>query len=393
MKVGLVTTSKFHVFDTARQLHKRGLLGRVVSGYPKRLTDRENLPPDLIINYPWFTVPLMASNRLTVDTSLQRGLEWAAHQGVDRRAASVLNDCDLVLGMHCSSLATGRAIQARGGRYWVDRPVVHIVEQDEILAEAHEKAKVRYKPIDPRKLAKEIEEYDAADQILVPSQIVARSMTRKGIPSEKVAHLPLGADLRLFSPQGEKSKEFEILFAGNLSVQKGIYVLAEALEHLRDRSIRLSLAGPVLWEAKEALERIEKVCQLEVHGKVPQDALCRLMTRATLFILPSVQDGFGVVVPQALGCGTPCIVSDRAGASEILRHGESGWIFPSGDAYALAEAILELRTNSDMRHSMADQGQNAVAQVGGWDAYGGQLERLVLGMTPQIYEPAARASR
>jgi glycosyltransferase involved in cell wall biosynthesis len=393
MKVGLVTTSKFHVFDTARQLHKRGLLGRVVSGYPKRLTDREQLPPELITNFPWFTVPLMAMNRVVTDTPFQRELEWNAYQGVDRRAVTTLRDCEVVLGMHCCSLSAGREVQREGGRYWVDRPVVHIAVQDRILREAHDTAGVVYKPIDRRKIDKEVEEYQCSDRVIVPSKIVAQSMVSQGIPGEKIITLPLGADLKLFRSEGSKGEDFELLFAGNLAVQKGIYVLAQAIEDIGDQSIRVTLAGPVLPEGSGAIKRLERACRLEILGKINQDALRRHMTRASVFVLPSVQDGFGVVVPQALACGTPCIVSSMAGSSEMLEHRKSGWIFTSRSSELLAEAILELRNDEDMRRHLADEGRKAILALGGWDAYGSRLADLLTSIPRQFHEGELRLSR
>jgi glycosyltransferase involved in cell wall biosynthesis len=57
-------------------------------------------------------------------------------------------------------------------------------------------------------------------------------------------------------------------------------------------------------------------------------------------VLPSVEEGFGLVVPQALNCGCPCIVSDRVGARDYIRHRENGSVFPVGDAAALCAELL-----------------------------------------------------
>ena len=65
------------------------------------------------------------------------------------------------------------------------------------------------------------------------------------------------------------------------------------------------------------------------------------MRESSVLVLPSLEEGFGLVVPQALNCGLPCIVSDRVGGKDLIRPGENGAIFPVSDAAALAN---ELRT-------------------------------------------------
>jgi glycosyltransferase involved in cell wall biosynthesis len=63
------------------------------------------------------------------------------------------------------------------------------------------------------------------------------------------------------------------------------------------------------------------------------------MRTSSVLVLPSLEEGFGLVVPQALACGTPCIVSDRVGARDLISHRENGSIFAVGDSSALAAEL------------------------------------------------------
>ena len=78
---------------------------------------------------------------------------------------------------------------------------------------------------------------------------------------------------------------------------------------------------------------------LTFHGALPQEQLARAMRDSSVLVLPSLEEGFGLVVPQALNCGCPCIVSDRVGGKDCIRHRENGGIFPMGDAAALAAEL------------------------------------------------------
>jgi glycosyltransferase involved in cell wall biosynthesis len=78
---------------------------------------------------------------------------------------------------------------------------------------------------------------------------------------------------------------------------------------------------------------------LTFHGALPQEHLARVMRDSSVLVLPSLEEGFGLVVPQALNCGCPCIVSDRTGGKDCIRQHENGSIFPVGDAASLAAEL------------------------------------------------------
>jgi glycosyltransferase involved in cell wall biosynthesis len=68
-------------------------------------------------------------------------------------------------------------------------------------------------------------------------------------------------------------------------------------------------------------------------------ALAQTFRESSVLVLPSLEEGFGLVVAQALHCGLPCIVSDRVGAKDFIEHRVNGSIFPAGDSHALADEL------------------------------------------------------
>ena len=80
------------------------------------------------------------------------------------------------------------------------------------------------------------------------------------------------------------------------------------------------------------------------HGPVSQASLAEVFHGGGLLVLPSLEEGYGLVVIQALACGLPCLVSDQVGAKDAIRPGENGSIVPTGDAEAWATAIQDART-------------------------------------------------
>ena len=93
-------------------------------------------------------------------------------------------------------------------------------------------------------------------------------------------------------------------------------------------------------EARQDLAAYKGRTPLTAHGSVSQGELAEGFRQGSVLVLPSLEEGFGLVVPQALNCGLPCIVSDRVGGKDLIRHRENGSIFPCGDAAALGGAGL-----------------------------------------------------
>lgn len=381
MRVVLASTARFHFLAAASQLKRRGLLGKVVSGLlPSRVLEPGITAEDVVCVPFWRTLNYVCSGR--VAEPLVRWLEWKSNDAIDQEAAFHLDGCDVLITMAGTGMKAGACMQRQGGQFVIDRPVIHLRQQDELLARVYEALGVTYHPISPSKISAAEEEYAMADGILACSQIVAESLIRGGVDRNRVHVLPLGVELTRFYPDGSPAEEgFVLGFAGNVTIQKGIHVLANAIAKIKDPCLRVWLAGNVHEEARPYLKVLEQNCSLELLGVLSQDELRSRMSRSHLFVLPSVQDGFGMVATQAMACGCPVVVSRNAGVCEVVVDGKTGLLFDSGDSDMLAERIALLKRDSDLRQSM---GRNALASVmalGGWNAYGDQLIEVLEGMT------------
>ena len=90
---------------------------------------------------------------------------------------------------------------------------------------------------------------------------------------------------------------------------------------------------------------------------------------ADVFVLPSFEDAYGLVTLEALASGVPVVVSDGAGASELISHGRHGLVVPAGSATALADAVRQL-ADPDLRAELGRAGRELVEQAHSWDQYG-----------------------
>ena len=144
-------------------------------------------------------------------------------------------------------------------------------------------------------------------------------------------------------------------------MRKGLRTLLDALTLAGRADWRVDFYGAMLGEAQADLAGYRGATPLHFHGPVAQPALAQAFRAGSVLVLPSLEEGFGLVVPQALNCGLPAIVSDRVGGQDFVRHRETGSIFPVGDAAALAAELAWWA--GQPRRITANFGWNAPAQT------------------------------
>lgn len=184
-------------------------------------------------------------------------------------------------------------------------------------------------------------------------------MAAFGVPVSKIEVLPQPIDLQRFQPKSNNGIDgpLRICFVGQLGVAKGFVYLARAIKNVGTERASLEIVGATgSRDTRRLLERESAGISLSSAPGDPMPAY----HRAELFVLPSLHDGFGFVVAEAMACGLPVIVTEDSGASSLVRNGENGWIVPSGRIEPLARALEEAMR---CRPSLAEMGRTARATV------------------------------
>lgn len=204
-------------------------------------------------------------------------------------------------------------------------------------------------------------------QVTALTQALKAAVVETGVPGERVAVIPNGVDLAHFTApaEAEASRERVILFAGFLIARKGVdFLLAAApaiLARLPGYRIVLVGAGP-----EEAALRAQATAlgiggAVEFCGFLPQAEVRTWMQRARVLVLPSREEGQGVVLLEALASGTPVAGSDVDGIAEVVTP-EVGALFPVGDPAALAAAVIGLLEDEERWRRLSQAArQRAVA--------------------------------
>ncbi len=378
MKVTTSCSGRFWVFDQARQLHRHGVLHRFIQDYPKWMTRRWGIPDDKVESLLLNGV-LGRMTRWIPDSwiGLKSDVVEMAHDLFSRRLARhVPPDSDVFIGLSSFCLQAIERAKSFGMMTVVDHGSLHQRSERRLLEEEGRLHGLTGETeLAPQWLIeKEDEEFDAADRIMVLSEAAKRSFIEEGIDGAKIFVNPCGVDLSQFSPSNSGQNDcFRIIYCGNISLRKGVHYLLQAFSELKLDNAELWLIGSAPAPAFVRLIAKYKSNKVRFLGTFPQSGLRQLYAQGSVFVLPSLADGFGMVVPQAMACGLPVVVTDHVGAADIVTDGADGFVIPVRDVGALKERLRLLHDQPDMRHRMSATASVKARHSLDWDNYGDRL--------------------
>ncbi|MDO8469637.1 MAG: glycosyltransferase family 4 protein [bacterium] len=373
VKVVISVPGRFHLFNLAQQLLKRGYLSQLITSYPKFEVVKYGIPRDKtdsiiskeIVQRGWQKIPILRT---------YYNPQFLILETFDRLAARILKPCDIFVGASSASLKSLIVAKRLGATTIIERGSAHILYQDKILKEEYEKFGVRLEPFQlphPKIIEKELNEYEEADYISIPSLFVRRTFLDAGIPEEKLIHIPYGVDLAEFRQTPKTDDVFRVVYAGGMSLQKGVHYLLQAFTELNLPNSELLLVGGFSDEIKPFFDTFKG--HYRWIGRVPQRKLASYYSQSSVFVLNSIQDGFGMVIIQAMACGLPIIATTNTGAEDIVRGGQDGFIIPIRDVAGLKEKLLYLYENPEIRGAMGQSAKTRVLAGFTWDNYGDKM--------------------
>lgn len=195
------------------------------------------------------------------------------------------------------------------------------------------------------------EEVLMADRIRVPSTLAKDTFIEAGVEEERIAIVPLGVDSSHFHPVEKADSIFRVLAVSTFDPRKGLIYLLKAFEGIVAGPHELLLIGATgsRWERKTLQHFSRHITSLRVmQMDVTTEPVERSYGMASVLVHPAVEDGFGLVIPQALSCGIPVIASSAAGASELIVHGESGFIVPPRRSDLIREYLSLLANDGEL---------------------------------------------
>ncbi len=391
---------KQHSYRHAAAVNRSGHLARfVTSSYykPDRWPDRlfsainrldrplrrrwlNELPSDKVTRRWSLELPeiaarlLLKNNPLATSCMLRRDARF--DRWVARRFAA---QADIYWGFQGSCLESLQAARAAERIAVAEFATAHITKAIEVLSVeaqrhpewAHSISNFRYPDWYQRRLEAEPH---AADVCIAASQFTRQSLVEAGVPVERIKLLPLAADVSQFTPvERSADGKFRILFVGGVGQRKGIKYLLDAYRRIRSEQTELVIAGPLSC-TPAVLEPYRN--EITLRGRLDQPAVVREMQSCHVLVLPSVFEGFGLVIPEAMATGMPVIASTHSIGPEMIREGVDGYVLEPDDVEGLAAKLDHLATH---RQEAAEMGRQAAhrAQDFSWEKHAARVAQLI----------------
>jgi starch synthase len=391
MQITQAVFGVYHHFELAHQLHARNHLRRIYSTWPWARLKREGLPHSLVRAFPLIhTTDYLLRQTPFYSTAIDGLFNRWVSDTFDAWLRRRIEPCDALIAISGAGLTTGPLVQSRGGKFICDRGSAHQRFQFEVMAEEHRRWRVPYTPPPDHIVRREEAIYALADAITVPSNVARRSFLAMGVPTEKVHVIPYGVRLDRFTPtEPPPAGSFEVLFAGQIGLRKGIPYLLQAFARLRHPRKHLTLAGSVQNDLRQLLATLPTE-NVTFIGSIPQPELARLMSRSHVLVLPSVEEGLALVQGQAMACGCPVVATAATGAEDLFADGIEGFIVPDRDTDALALRLQQLADDTALRARISAASLARVHHLGGWDRYGDQWDTLLHSLTGIPKDPTER---
>jgi glycosyltransferase involved in cell wall biosynthesis len=397
-------TGNANVRETARALNEAGLLAefwtsiywrqenrlnRVLPGAVGRELNRRSfshLSGNQVHSNPWLETGRLLSVRLGL-SKLNRHETGifsvdTVYGSLDRKLATALrrkNNVRAVYAYEDGALNTFQAARARGLKTIYELPIGYWKAHQELLNEEavlqpEWAMTLRGKTDSQEKLHRKDEELALADHIIVPSQFVHDTLSKASSLAASINVIPYGAPPVLASelnPTAQNSK-LKVIFVGMLSQRKGLSYLIDAVQRLGPH-LELTLIGRRIGDCKpldKALEQYHWIPSLS-HDQVLQE-----IRRHDVMVFPSLFEGFGLVVLEAMSCGVPVIATPQGGAPDFLSDGEDGFLVPIRDAEAIAGKLEILMHDRNRLFSMS-QAAMCTAIRHSWESYRKRLVHTV----------------
>jgi glycosyltransferase involved in cell wall biosynthesis len=222
-----------------------------------------------------------------------------------------------------------------------------------------------------------------AERVIVPSMAAAEDVVHLlRVERERISVIPMGCDSR-FQPVGEPASvaavrrrydlpERYILFVGTLEPRKNVQTLlrafAQVIAETPQDDLTLVIAGGRGWGSEDYRSTVDVLRlhdRVRFAGFVEDEHLPELYRGALLFVYPSLYEGFGLPVLEAMACGTPVITSNRASLPEVA--GDAALVVDPTRPEALAAAMTSILYDSELRQALRAKGL-ARAHTFTWDA-------------------------
>lgn len=300
--------------------------------------------------------------------------DWLVARKLPELAAQV----DIIHAWPMGALETTKVARRLGIPVALERCNAHTRFAYEVVQKEYDRIGVTLPPdhghaFNAEVLRREEEEYAQADGILCPSDFVMKTFLDQGFAKERLVRFFYGVDEELFYPDLTRLPQdhdgLTMIFAGVDAVRKGLHYALEAwLQSPASVQGTFLIAGDFLPEYRKKLAPLLTHPSIQVLGHSKD--IPELMRKSDLFVLPSIEEGFGLVCTEAMASGCVPLVSDAC--TDLCVHMENSLVHKVGDTRSLSQHITMLHRDRSLLRRLRDVGLQRIPEIN-WNAAGRSL--------------------
>lgn len=337
--------------NAALGLHKLGDLTVFSSGSTAPKTDFSVYP---VGNSIW-------SRRLLNTPVLRRRHDLAVllsdlyfDQQVSKKLKSL--PCDLIMGVAGQTDLAFQIAKAQGAKAWLYCLNNYLpFMQQQIQQELDFLSDSTVATMNPKMLKRFASECEQADLIIVLSEVAKQSFIQAGFAAKKIKVVTPFVDTNRFHPTLKTDDVFRVIYVGTIEPRKGLPYLVQAFLKADIPHSELLIIGGVSTRGlrKFMIETLSNNPNIKQEfWNFSQDNPTQVFGKSSVLVLPSVEDGFGLVALEAMACGLPVIVTSNCGAADVVNNSVNGFIAPPRDVETMAKQLKFLAENEEMRAEM-----------------------------------------
>lgn len=224
---------------------------------------------------------------------------------------------------------------------------------------------------------------NSAEKITVVSSAMQQGISKLVPTIQLPVVAPMGTDLQhFFIPnQQVERKPYQLLFVGRLVKAKGLEYLLQALpiilKNYPEVMVNIAGHGADLEAFKLMVKELDIEQQVSFMGALSHSELVPQYQQASIAVFPFIQEGFGLVTVEAMGCECPVVVSDIPAIQDIIIDGETGLLAESKNAEDFARQIMTLLASPEKAQLLAKHGRDYVVERFDLELIGGKYKEII----------------
>jgi glycosyltransferase involved in cell wall biosynthesis len=318
----------------------------------------------------------LAAMRLHAPEWISNELAYRSKIWLDWKSEPPARESDVFLFYSGAGFRTASRLAGTRTLRIVEAVNSHVLTQERIMNEEYRSLGLAPRGFHRREVKRRVAEIEMADAILCPSEFVRQSYIEQGIPQERILKVPYGFEPQKDLKLSESPKAvFRVLYVGQISVRKGLRYLFQAFEALKHPRKELWIVGPR--GSVTGVEDMQPPSGTRFLGVLKGAALAEAYRSSTVFVLPSIEEGLGLVAGEAMAFGLPVVTTVNTGTSDLFNEGVEGFEVPVRDPAAIAQKLQMLADDPLLLTRMSAAAAERIRSISSLEETGRRLVEVL----------------